>query len=121
MAKRGLLATIGDRYGRSPGKDKSRILDEFIAVTGHHRKHGIRLLGKPDDDEGTTRPVRGRRIYHEAVGEAVIVIWEAADRICGKRLKAAAAATLLGGDHGAPWPSRFRPRALAASCPDNLA
>ena len=68
MAKRGLLATIGDRYGRSSGKDKSRILDEFIAVTGHHRKHGIRLLGKPDDDEGTTRPVRGRRIYHEAVG-----------------------------------------------------
>ena len=30
-----------------------------------------------------------RRIYDEAVREAVIVIWEAADRICGKRLKAA--------------------------------
>ena len=75
--------------GDSSKKDKSRILDEFIAVTGHHRKHGIRLLGKPDDDEGTTRSVRGRRIYDEAVRAAVIVIWEAADRICGKRLKAA--------------------------------
>ena len=31
---------------------------------------------------------RSRRIYDEAVKEAVIVIWEAADRICGKRLKA---------------------------------
>ena len=89
MAKRELLATIRNRYRSSSRKDKSRILDEFIAVTGHHRKHGIRLLGKPDDDEGTTRSVRGRRIYNEAVREAVIVIWEAADRICGKRLKAA--------------------------------
>ena len=87
MAKRGLLATIRDRYRSSSKKDKSRILDEFIAVTGHHRKHGIRLLGEPDDDEDATRSVGGRRIYDEAVRAAVIVIWEAADRICGKRLK----------------------------------
>ena len=33
--------------------------------------------------------VKGRRIYDEAVREAVIVAWEATDRICGKRLKAA--------------------------------
>ena len=89
MAKQELLATIRDRYRASPKREKSRILDEFIAVTGHHRKHGIRLLGKLDDDEGATHSVRGRRIYDEAVRAAVIVIWEAADRICRKRLKAA--------------------------------
>ena len=89
MAKRELLATLRDRYRGSTKKDKSRILDEFIAVTGHHRKHGIRLLGQLDVDEDTPRAMRGRRIYDEAVREAVIVIWEAADRICGKRLKAA--------------------------------
>ena len=89
MAKQESLATIRDCYRVSSRKDKSRILDEFIAVNGHHRKHGIRLLGRLDDDEGTTHSVRGRRIYNEAVREAVIVIWEAADRICGKRLKAA--------------------------------
>ena len=33
--------------------------------------------------------VVGKRVYDEAVKEALIVIWEAADRICGKRLKAA--------------------------------
>ena len=86
MARQELLATIRDRYRASSKKDKSRILDEFIAVTGHHRKHGIRLLGKLDDDEGTTHSLRGRRIYDEAVRAAVIVIWEAADRICGKRV-----------------------------------
>ena len=89
MAKRELLATLRYRYRMSSKKDKRRILDEFIAVTGHHRKHGIRLLAHTEDDEGTPRPVMGRRIYDEAVREAVIVIWEAADRICGKRLKAA--------------------------------
>ena len=89
MAKQELLATIRDRYWASSKKDESRILDEFIAVTGYHRKRGIRLLGKLVDDEGTTHSLRGRRIYDEAVRAAVIVIWEAADRICGKRLKAA--------------------------------
>ena len=88
MAKQELLATIRDRYRASSKKDKSRILDEFIAVTGHHRKHGIRLLGKLDDDGDPSHPVKSRRIHDEAVRAAVIVIWEAADRICGKRLKA---------------------------------
>jgi hypothetical protein len=30
----------------------------------------------------------GRRVYNEAVREALIITWEAGDRICGKRLKA---------------------------------
>ena len=89
MAKQELLDTIRDRYRSSTKRDKTRILDEFIAVTGHHRKHGIRLLGKLDDRRDTTHSVQGRRLYDEAVREAVVVIWEAADRICGKRLKAA--------------------------------
>ncbi|CAI8057254.1 Uncharacterized protein y4rM [Geodia barretti] len=72
----------------SSKKDKGRILDEFIAVTGHHRKHGIRLLGQSGDAGEKPSMIKGRHIYDEAVREAVIVIWEAADRICGKRLKA---------------------------------
>ena len=49
MAKQELLATIRDRYRASSKREKSLILDEFIAVTGHHRKHGIRLLGQSSD------------------------------------------------------------------------
>ena len=89
MAKQELLATIRDRYRASSKREKSLILDEFIAVTGHHRKHGIRLLGQSGDDGEKLPTVKGRRIYDEAVREAVILVWEAADRICGKRLKAA--------------------------------
>ena len=111
MAKQELLATIRDRYRASSKREKSRILDEFIAVTGHHRKHGIRLLGQSGDD-GEQQPAakKGRRIYDEAVRQAVIVVWEAADRICGKRLKAAlphlveSLVESPGGVHGAPRP-----------------
>ena len=49
MAKQELLATIRDHYRESSKKDKGRILDDFIAVAGHHRKHGIRLLGQSGD------------------------------------------------------------------------
>ena len=89
LAKQEVLATIRDRYRECSIKDKGRIRDEFIAVTGHHRKHGIRLLGQLGSGEDAPRPARDWRIYDEAVREAVIVIWEAADRICGKRLRAA--------------------------------
>ena len=43
MAKQELVATIRDRYQQSSKKDKGKIPDEFTAITGHHRKHGIRL------------------------------------------------------------------------------
>ncbi len=87
MAKQELVATIRDRYRQSSEEDKGRILDEFTAITGHHRQHGIRLLSETADNQG--KQVVGRRISDEAVREAVIVVWEASDRICGKRLKAA--------------------------------
>lgn len=45
MATRGeLLAAIGDRYRASGRAERTKILDEFVVVTGYHRKHAIRLL-----------------------------------------------------------------------------
>ena len=122
MAKQELLATIRDRYRASSKREKSRILDEFIAVTGHHRKHGIRLLGQSGNDwEQQPAVKRSRRIYDAAVGEALIVVWEAADRICGKRLQAALPHLVEppGGVHGAhghlDLDPRVRQRLLTAS------
>jgi hypothetical protein len=59
---------------------------EFVAVTGYHRKRAARLLrGGVRSDRSKPRPER--RLYDDAVREALIVLWEASDRICGKRLK----------------------------------
>lgn len=81
-----LLAAVIMRYGAAATAEKARILDEFTAVTGYHRKHAIRLL---NSDAPPARPKTPRnRIYDEAVQQALIVLWEASDRLCGKRLKA---------------------------------
>lgn len=82
-----LIEAIRLRYGQSSKVEKTRILDEFVSVACCHRKHAVRLLGSCDLASANT-PAVGRRIYDEAVREALIIIWEAADRICGKRLKA---------------------------------
>jgi hypothetical protein len=82
-----LVAVVAERYARSDRVERGRILDEFVAVTGHHRKHAMRLLrgGKPGDGrEGRQRC----RVYDAAVREALVVLWEASDRVCGKRLRA---------------------------------
>jgi hypothetical protein len=80
-----LVVAIGARYRAAGKADKLRILDQFVAVTGYHRKHVIRMLNSGDVPR---KPRRARlRIYDEAVREALIVLWEASDRVCGKRLK----------------------------------
>ncbi len=93
QTKRDVLEALRGRYGQASRMEKSQILDEFVAIAGCHRKHAIRLLssdgpvssGSPVPGDP---PVHGRRSYSEAVREALVVLWEAADRICGKRLKA---------------------------------
>jgi hypothetical protein len=83
--RRDLTAAISQRYQTADRNGKKLILDEFVKLTSYHRKHAIRLL----TTEGHTYQGRkvGHRIYLEAVKEALIVLWEASDRICGKRLK----------------------------------
>jgi hypothetical protein len=84
--RKDLLAAVIARYRTASAAEKIRILDEFTAVTGYHRKHAIRLLNA-DAPLAPSRTPRSR-VYDEAVQQALIVLWEASDRLCGKRLKA---------------------------------
>jgi rhodanese-related sulfurtransferase len=88
MATKGeLLAAIGDRYRASGRVERTKILDEFVAVTGYHRKHAIRLL-RPKPAPLRVLPRRVHRPYGDGVREALIAaLWEASDRLCSKRLK----------------------------------
>jgi hypothetical protein len=81
-----LVVALAARYQLSNRDERGRILDEFTEISGLHRKHAMRLLraGHPNRRSG---PRPGRCLYDRAVREALIVIWEASDRICGKRLR----------------------------------
>ena len=82
-----LVAALRERYAVSSRPERGRILDEFAAVSGFHRKHAMRLLRDEQPPRRQTGPRPGRRVYDDGVREALIVIWEASDRVCGKRLR----------------------------------
>lgn len=86
-ATRGEVVTAaGRRYAEADRRERGRILDELTSLTGLHRKHAARLLrGGGTGKRHDIRPER--RFYDNAAREALVVIWEASDRVCGKRLR----------------------------------
>ena len=86
-ARQELVQAICGRYRMVSAEGKGRILDEFVALTGYHRKHAIRVLNNLSETPISTMPSGRARLYDEAVRQALIVFWEASDRVCGKRLK----------------------------------
>ncbi|MEZ4220936.1 MAG: hypothetical protein R3B13_08405 [Polyangiaceae bacterium] len=85
-ARRELVKAVGERYRTGTYTEKRRILDEFVAVTGWHRKHAIRVLNEESCQRERARKARPR-VYDEAVRQALLVLWEASDRLCAKRLR----------------------------------
>lgn len=80
-----LVEAIVERYRSGSRSDKRLILDEFVAVTGYHRKHAIRVLRQraskiPGNKRHSLR-------YGGDVREALVVLWEASERLCSKRLR----------------------------------
>lgn len=77
---------IRGRYGAAGRVEKGRILDEFCATTGMHRKAAIRLLNRKP---GPAVSKRGRpRRYGKEMGAALVTLWQVSDRMCGKLLAA---------------------------------
>lgn len=81
------LQSIFNRYQRVGRQYKSRILDEFCAICGYHRKHAIRLLSVKHKGR-VHRPGRPS-LYGEAELMVLEQIWLATGRLCSKRLQAA--------------------------------
>lgn len=88
-ARRELLASTAARYQQASKKEKQVILDEFTISSGYHRKYAIWLLKHYHLDQHhkqkQNRKPRGRK-YNTEVQAALVVVWEAANRICSKRL-----------------------------------
>src|SRR5262245_35140739 len=85
-ARREVLAAVVERYRAGTRGEKGRTLDELCATTGWHRKHALRAVrGAGLAAERKARRLR-RRKYDGAIKDALVALWEASDRVCGKRL-----------------------------------
>ncbi len=76
-----------ERYLEAGKREKGRILDEVVAVTGYHRKAAVRLLRGGErraggGGRGAGRPV----VYGDEVAVAAKLLYEAAGGIGTKRL-----------------------------------
>ena len=82
MTRRSILEyteAIRGRYYKS--SKKTKMLDEFVAATGLHRKAAIRLLNRQSSSVRHRRPGRPRMYSLEAM-TTVKIAWEATDCLC---------------------------------------
>lgn len=85
QGKQELLKAVRPRYRKANKRQKTRILDEFVAATRYNRKYAIHLLGGSPPRPSPKK--RGRRqIYGPDVVAALVQVWEACGHLCGKRL-----------------------------------
>ena len=90
------LDKLRERYRHARKKERGRILDEFVATAGYHRKHAIALLRGKRHHRNPKIPIRRlrRRIYLAEDKRAVLWLAELFDQISSKRLRAAMNAEL---------------------------
>lgn len=95
--RRAALEAARLRYGGLSAAGKKKLLDELELLTGYHRKSLLRLLNRrpsptPDgvdamEEKSELKP-HPRRRYGSEAAAALVPLWEASDRLCGKRLAA---------------------------------
>lgn len=87
MVSRRALADVARlRYVHADRALKTKILDEFVANTGYHRKYAIQLIKHPP----VSRPKKVRRrgrVYPAGMVQALTFIWRVCGQICSRRLK----------------------------------
>ena len=115
-AKREALARIHGRYQRAGRPHKTRILDEFCATCGYHRKAALRLLNRRLPSAPLKRPGPKVRYDPREVLPVLKAVWLASDQLCSKLLKAALPEWLEHQERrSAPLPEAFKEKLLAIS------
>ena len=77
-----------ERYARMTGRRaKTKLLDEFVEVTGWERKHANKVILGQKRKSGTKGKRGAPAQYNEATTEALKNCWLIMDQPCGKRMK----------------------------------
>jgi hypothetical protein len=80
-----LLKQFAPQYHAATSAQKGALLDTFVQATGYHRRYGMWLLNHAEDVLRAPAYARPRQ-YGPEVQCALFLAWNAANRICAKRL-----------------------------------
>ncbi len=85
QSRRALLKQFAPQYREASSAQKGVLLDTFALATGYHRRYGMWLLNHAEDV--LHAPVYKRsNHYGSEVQHVLFLVWNAANRICTKRL-----------------------------------
>jgi len=85
MSKREYLIEVKKKYWKARKKEKTQLLDDFCEFTRYNRKYALSLLNGSLPGKWKRYKPRGK-IYDQPVIDALLLIWRAANEICGERL-----------------------------------
>jgi hypothetical protein len=85
QARRALLQQTVPQYREASPSQKRTQPDAFVATTGYHRTYARWLLNYAEEVQQTLQRPRPRQ-YGPEVQHALFLAWNAANRICAKRL-----------------------------------
>lgn len=89
ITKKEYIRTVQKRYFKAIKRQKTRILDEFIATLQIHRKSAIRLLAEPIGKLKPSKKKAREYIYPKKLLWIIEEFWKVSGFMCGARLKAA--------------------------------
>jgi hypothetical protein len=86
MSKREYLIELKQKYWKANRKKKTQLLDDFCDFASYHRKSALRLIHQRLPSKWKHPPVK-EKYYNQEVINALLVLWRAADEICGERFQ----------------------------------
>jgi hypothetical protein len=93
--KKAVTKAMRDRYGRARKKERGRMLDEFVQLTGYSRNYAARALRRKPGRRRAGPETRGcKKTYTSEIMIPLRKLWSSLDAACGKRVAAGMADAL---------------------------
>ncbi|MBC7336634.1 MAG: transposase family protein, partial [Clostridia bacterium] len=88
--RRAVVRELSSKYRRASKKDKGKILEQLVALTGYNRSYAARALRQVGRPRGTIGPPArrggGRRRMYDDIVPTLTKVWAILDCPSGKRL-----------------------------------
>jgi Integrase core domain len=80
-----VILQMAPQYRKVARRQKTRVLNTFVAITGYSRKYAVQILNHPEELKPRIQRPRPAH-YCPEVQQALFLVWKAANQICAKRL-----------------------------------